>query len=51
MKSRIIVFLASIVRMLRGEVPTSMLIKWGMKVGKNFGRQGGGGELILPIAS
>lgn len=37
----IIVFFSSILRFLRGEVPTSVLIKRGLIVGKNFSRQGG----------
>jgi maltose O-acetyltransferase len=42
MKARLLYFFASIVRMIRGEVPTDILIKRGMKVGKNFSREGGG---------
>ena len=42
MKAFIIKFLASLVRMLRGEVPTNTLIKRGMVVGDNFSREGGG---------
>lgn len=41
MKAFIIKSLASLVRMLRGEVSTNTLIKRGMKVGEGFSRQGG----------
>lgn len=41
MKKRILLFLSSIVRFMRGEVSTSLLVKQGMKVGDNFSRQGG----------
>lgn len=40
MKEKILLFLASVSRLLRGEVSTNHLIKQGMIVGKNFSRQG-----------
>ena len=40
-KDLIIVKIANLVRLLRGEVPTSFLIKRGLIVGKRFSRQGG----------
>lgn len=41
MKEKIILFLVSLSRLIRGEVSTERLIKNGMIVGKNFTRQGG----------
>lgn len=41
MKEKIILFFSSLSRMIRGEVSTNYLIKHGLKVGKNFTRQGG----------
>ncbi len=41
LKEKIIVFLASLSRSIRGEISTDYLIKKGMIVGKNFSRQGG----------
>jgi maltose O-acetyltransferase len=41
MKNKIIEFIGSILRLIRGEVSTSLLVKRGLKVGKNFSRQGG----------
>ena len=41
MKKKIIQTIANIIRLIRGEVSTSFLIKRGLKVGKNFSRQGG----------
>lgn len=40
-KVYVIKLLASIVRMLRGEISTNQLIKRGLKVGYNFSREGG----------
>ena len=40
-KDVIIVKIANLVRLLRGEMPTSFLIKRGLIVGKRFSRQGG----------
>jgi len=42
MKRRLILFIASLIRMFRGEVSTTLLIKRGLKVGQNFAREGGG---------
>lgn len=41
MKEKILLLLASLSRLIRGEVSTERLIKKGMIVGKNFTRQGG----------
>lgn len=40
-KNWILVKFASLLKLIRGEVPTSVLIKRGMVVGKNFNRLGG----------
>lgn len=40
-KNWILVKFASFLKLIRGEVPTSVLIKRGMVVGKNFNRLGG----------
>lgn len=37
----ILVKFASLLKLIRGEVPTSVLIKRGMIVGENFNRLGG----------
>lgn len=41
MKNKIISHIANVLRLFRGEVSTSKLIKRGLKVGKRFSRQGG----------
>jgi maltose O-acetyltransferase len=41
MKAKILQFFSSIVRMIRGEVPTNVLVKNGLKIGANFSREGG----------
>lgn len=41
MKAKLLTFLASVSRLLRGEISTNHLIKQGMIVGKNFSREGG----------
>lgn len=41
LKEKILVLLASLSRLIRGEVSTKYLVKKGMVIGKNFSRQGG----------
>lgn len=41
MKNKLIVLVSSVIRLLRGEVSTGMLMKRGLKVGENFTRESG----------
>lgn len=42
LRNWLLIKIASVIRLIRGEVPTSALVKKGMIVGRNFNRLGGG---------
>lgn len=49
-KNWILVKFASFLKLIRGEVPTSVLIKRGMVVGKNFNRLGGENRWFFSVS-